>query len=201
MHLLGFSETINALMSSILKLVRFERNDSQWALDITVHVTLTRQACGVALAYNVQDPSALVRWPKSSQSPSLGRELWKHTCFELFARQPFDSDYFEWNFAPSGDWGFFAFSDTRIENPVQPLSVRPSLHFASSTPQNSRLEAIVPFGFSDSLAWAHCNHTAFPLGITCVLESVDGQLAYFALNHKSDKPDFHNSASFRPLVY
>ena len=45
--------------------------------------------------------------------PGRADELWRTTCFEAFLKPMGQSSYTEWNFAPSGDWASYAFSDYR----------------------------------------------------------------------------------------
>ena len=40
-------------------------------------------------------------------------ELWQTTCFEAFLRPMGQTGYSEWNFAPSGEWASYAFTDYR----------------------------------------------------------------------------------------
>src|SRR5689334_3335291 len=45
--------------------------------------------------------------------PERTDELWKTTCFEAFLRPLGETSYLEWNFAPSGQWASYEFSDYR----------------------------------------------------------------------------------------
>ena len=37
-------------------------------------------------------------------APARTDELWRHTCFEAFVKEAAGEDYYEFNFAPSGEW-------------------------------------------------------------------------------------------------
>ena len=54
-----------------------------------------------------------VRLVPSVCQPRRRDELWRHTCFELFARHSNESRYCEFNFSPCGDWAAYAFDNYR----------------------------------------------------------------------------------------
>lgn len=121
--------------------------------------------------------------PKASDA---GRTdgLWRSTCFEVFALLR-DGRYAEFNISPSGQWAAYGFSGYRegmadLEGPVQVLR-------AERTGDAFELDAII-------------NWTDWPrigrIGLSAVIEDIDGNLSYWALAHPSDKPDFHHPESF-----
>ena len=112
-------------------------------------------------------------------------ELWRTTCFEAFLAQPGDPAYAEWNFAPSGDWASYEFSDYRTGMRSPEVAAPPYI----------RIE--------DNLTWWTLGATiAVPAGITwelglsAVLEEPDGTKSYWALAHPGGPPDFHDRACF-----
>jgi hypothetical protein len=107
-------------------------------------------------------------------------ELWRTTCFEAFLKAEGESAYREWNFAPSGNWAAYEFSD-----------YREGMESADVAEPYVRVE--------DNMTWWAVGATiAVPsdagwlLGLSAVLEEKDGTKSYWALAHPNpDKPDFH----------
>jgi hypothetical protein len=133
----------------------------------------------------VADISAL-RIP-GSRSSRRAEHLWQHTCFEAFVMQGEGPGYREFNFSPSGEWAVYAFHSYRnggvLEDELCPEIV---VHKAMD-----RLElgaeisqGLLPHG------------RPLRLGLSAVVEDVDGILSYWALRHPPGKPDFHHADAF-----
>jgi len=117
--------------------------------------------------------------------PGRADDLWRTTCFEAFIRIAGEPGYFEWNFAPSGDWAAYAFSHYR-EGRVDAEAV--------STPY-VRIE--------DNFTWWAVGATiSIPvepdllLGLSAVIEETGGTKSYWALAHAPGPPDFHHADCF-----
>ena len=129
-------------------------------------------------------------------TPRFARDLWQHTCFEAFiaingqAGQAGQSAYHEFNFAPSGEWAFYAFSGYRKGGPVADEMLHPNIAIRS-TANRLELDAVVPL---DHLSAIHAR-ALLRIGLSAVIETSDG-LSYWALRHPKDKPDFHNADGF-----
>jgi hypothetical protein len=117
-----------------------------------------------------------------------GREdgLWRHTCFEAFvAADAAAPGYLEINVSPSLAWASYAFTGYRagqrdaLDAPLEALRVQRD---ASSLV----LEA--------DLVWEA--GPAPRIGLSAVLEELDGTLSYWALAHAPGRPDFHRRESF-----
>jgi hypothetical protein len=131
----------------------------------------------------------------SQEGPSrIGTELWRHTCFEAFIAVEGQTEYHEFNFAPSGEWTVYAFRDYRNGRPLADEKMDPQIAVRSS---DSRLEldALVRL---DTLSDIH-PHALLRIGLSAIIEASDG-LSYWALRHPEDKPDFHNAESFALLL-
>lgn len=131
-----------------------------------------------------------LRLSHEGSQPGKGRQddLWKHTCCEAFVWTP--SGYYEFNFAPSGDWAAYRFTGYR-EGMSKPELVAPVAE-ASRHGDSWRLDAFVNLLSIPGLA----DDVPVRLGLSAVLEMKDGGLSYWALAHPSDKPDFHHPDSF-----
>lgn len=138
------------------------------------------------LAYRLAGDLVRLRLPGSGQ-PSRTDGLWRHTCFEAFIGSHGTPAYREFNFSPSGAWAAYAFAGYRegmrsLEMSVPVIDVRHS---------EQGLELAVRLPAEDLPA-------ALPLrlGLSAVIEAVDGTLSYWALQHAAGRPDFHHPDSF-----
>jgi hypothetical protein len=116
-----------------------------------------------------------------AEDPGRADELWKTTCFEAFLRAEGEEAYREWNFATSGSWAAYDFSNYR-ENMAEA---------EIDSPPYVRIE--------DNFTWWALGATitvdsakSWTLGLSAILEEKDGTKSYWALTHPdTDKPDFH----------
>jgi hypothetical protein len=135
--------------------------------------------------FGVGAPAERFAIPKGAEG-TRADGLWKTTCFEAFLRARDDERYREWNFAPSGEWAAYDFSDYR-EGMAEP---------DVGAPPYIRME--------DNLTWFALGATiaveagkSWQLGLSAVLEERDGTRSYWALAHPpGDKPDFHHADCF-----
>jgi hypothetical protein len=122
--------------------------------------------------------------------PGFSTQLWRHTCFEAFIAVDGQPEYHEFNFAPSGEWAVFAFRGYRNGGPLMNEMRRPHI-CVRSTDVRLELDAVVRL---DTLSAMH-PRAALRVGLSAVVEANDG-LSYWALRHRSDKPDFHDADGF-----
>ena len=100
-------------------------------------------------------------------------------------------EYREFNFSPSGEWAVYDFQSYRnaiaqesgMENERSPAI---NVHRA-----NDRLELVVEIT-RDLVPHGRL----LRLGLSAVVEDVDGILSYWALRHPPGKPDFHHTDTF-----
>jgi hypothetical protein len=157
--------------------------------ELKVWATIDHAASLAAVAttniwFGVGAPAERFLIPEPAES-ARADELWKTTCFEAFLRPLGEQGYREWNFAPSGEWGAYDFSDYR-EN-MAPAQI--------DAPPYIRVE--------DNFTWwalgatiAVPADTNWQLGLSAVLEEKDGTKSYWALAHPGEKPDFHDPGCF-----
>jgi hypothetical protein len=119
--------------------------------------------------------------------PERADGLWRHTCFEVFVGGSNRHDYLEYNFSPSGQWQIYAFQDYRRDGRL-PAAESPSISRAL-TRGALQLEARIRLPGA-------VDEASLRLGICAVLEDTDGRLSYWALQHPTGKPDFHDPATF-----
>jgi hypothetical protein len=117
-------------------------------------------------------------------------KLWEHTCFEAFVAPQEGDAYFEFNFAPSGEWAAYVFRRYR-EGGALALDRTPAVSFRRTT-GGLELEAIIDPGLLPGI------HMGAPLrlGLSAVIQDERGDRSYWALRHPSGRPDFHHPDAF-----
>jgi hypothetical protein len=151
---------------------------------LTVEIERSAQS-GLTLRYRLAGNLEKILIP--APRPSAARDgLWRHTCFEAFAAAE-TATYREFNFSPSGAWAAYAFGAYRTQIPWT-IGMPPAIEVSRSQDQ--------------LLLTAHIAADDLPtggrltLGLTAVIESVDGNLSYWALHHPGERPDFHDRTGF-----
>ena len=137
-----------------------------------------------------------LRMPPPAATPARCDGLWRHSCFEAFARRGADRRYLEFNFATSGDWAAYEFSDCRqgqaalaqsdlsvtaLQAAPDRLLLRARADLSALSSANDRSAAAAPWHFN----------------LAAVLEDHNGALSYWALHHPCALPDFHDVRGFR----
>jgi hypothetical protein len=152
---------------------------------VEVGVT-TKPEGAIAIAFSLEGELSRLRIPES-RAPSRADGLWRHTCFEAFVMAGNGPGYREFNFSPSGEWAAYAFSGYR-DGDLLEVQSNPRIVVRRSA---DRLEL-------ESALHAECLPPGklLRLGLSAVLEDVDGHLSYWALKHPPGKPDFHHTDAF-----
>ena len=117
-------------------------------------------------------------------------ELWRTTCFEVFIRPGAGPGYFEFNFAPSTQWAAYGFDDTRTGMRPADLAAPPRIA-VRATPTPFELDVHLSLDAEDFPA-----DILWRLGLSAVIEELDGARSYWALTHPAAKPDFHHPDAF-----
>ncbi|EIC29172.1 MULTISPECIES: DOMON-like domain-containing protein [Methylomicrobium] len=153
----------------------------------SLSVEIERDAeAGLTLRYRLAGHLEKILIPAAKPS-AAGDGLWRHTCFEAFAAAAGTSAYREFNFSPSREWAAYAFGDYRARRPWS-IGTPPVIEV--SQPQDQLL--LTARIAADDLPAGD----RLTLGLTAVIESIDGNLSYWALHHPGEKPDFHDRAGF-----
>lgn len=139
------------------------------------------------LVYQLQGHLESLRVPAMNPAPQRRDGLWQHTCFEAFLGMGDGPAYLELNFSASGDWAAYRFDDYR--QGMRPLqNTSPPRIAVRRGPSQLELRMELPLDLQ-ALGVAASPLT---LGMTAVLESLDGGLSYWSCRHPGDKPDFHH---------
>ena len=116
-------------------------------------------------------------------------ELWKHTCFEAFIGLPGSQQYWELNVSPVGHWNLYSFKSYRQAGSDLVEALPPSLTMRQ-TRRDCRCNVVL-----DLRPWWPIEGMP-ELGLTMVVEEIDGRLSYWALSHPGEVADFHDRRSF-----
>jgi hypothetical protein len=120
-------------------------------------------------------------------APQRTDRLWEHTCFEAFLAMPGQDPYWELNLSPSTEWAAYRFLRYReAGGPAPDLEPRITVQ---RSPERLELHAVAALGALDT-------DRGLQVGLSAVVESLDGALSYWALRHGPGRPDFHHRAAF-----
>ena len=154
--------------------------------EFVLEVELERQEGALLLGYTLQGELERLRLPDVGAVLPLQR-LWAHTCFELFLARE-GGGYREFNFSPSGQWAFYAFSAYRQPTPT-PETPAPCQRWHRAPSCLSLRVRLSP----ESLP---SGRGALRLGLAAVLEGHGGAFSWWALAHPPGRPDFHAPEGF-----
>ncbi|MEX1994929.1 MAG: DOMON-like domain-containing protein [Steroidobacteraceae bacterium] len=154
--------------------VRLERVDGSGALRIR---------------WQVEGDIARLRLPAKAQALRADG-LWQHSCFEVFLQAAHADSYHEFNFAPSGAWAAYRFTGRRSGRSAPPIP--PPRIECARQPESFEMSATLPLAGLPECAQS----PLLRAGLAAVIEDERGQLAYWALAHRSTQPDFHDPATF-----
>ncbi len=139
------------------------------------------------IRYHVEAPiDAMVL--SAMESTQRADDLWKATCFEAFLSFGGGTKYIEFNFASSGQWAAYAFSDYRIKSGDLTIENHPEIGIDFGEDYFA-LEAIIELP-------KHIAKSAVSLGLSAVMVEKSERYSYWALSHGSEKPDFHHKDCF-----
>jgi len=129
--------------------------------------------------------------------PSRKDELWKTTCFELFFSIQGQTDYFELNFSPSGEWNAYHFDSYRngmeTEMRIQATQIRHGLKDGlfelQTTVDLSQL-------MTELRAQLGSPNITLDASLSAVIQNQKGSTTFWALRHVGNQPNFHLRDSF-----
>ena len=156
----------------------------------SVTVDLVHGDDSLLLRYRLAVDAGAVLLPAAAP-PVRTDGLWRHTCFEAFIAPAGSSEYWEYNFSPSGAWAAYHFTACRTG--MTPLAQGAAPHIAvDAGAAQFTLAATLDL---DWLARSR-GMAGLRLGLTAVIEDRAQGLSYWALQHVAEKPDFHRADSF-----
>jgi hypothetical protein len=165
--------------------------DSRCAAVTEIAVDVARPRPGaLVLRYVVSGRMSELRLPAAAMSVRAD-ELWRHTCFEAFIRAAPSAAYYEFNLAPSTQWGAYGFTGYRDGMRMAGEIGAPRIE-VQSAPERYTLQAALEL---EKVPRLPCD-AAWRLGLAAVIEEANGDKSYWALAHPPGKPDFHHADCF-----
>jgi hypothetical protein len=156
---------------------------------IEARVTWTRDNA-LAFSYVLKADLTRLRIPPP-KPPRKADRLWQQTCFEAFISVKGKPEYYEFNFAPSGQWAAYRFQRYRVGTAVDDSELAPKIAVCTVTDRLD-LDALIRLDRLPAIppgAWLQ-------LALSAVIEDESGMLSYWALKHPPGKPDFHHPDAF-----
>jgi hypothetical protein len=138
------------------------------------------------LDYRAIGAIELVDWPHWKGVEPADR-LWEHSCFEAFVRADGAAGYAELNFTTSGQWAAYAFTGYR--QGVQPIG--DVMVGGGRTFRDGMIDIRRTVELPD---WAEAQ--TWQLGLSVVIETLEGEKSFWALAHPDGPPDFHHDICF-----
>ncbi len=168
-------------LDNMLQLICHANSPSESVQSIKCYSTLN-EAGHLWIRYHVEAPLEALVLP-DMESTQRADCLWETTCFEAFLSFGDGTEYIELNFASSGQWAAYAFSDYRIKTRDLLIENHPEIGIDFGD-NYFALEAIVELP-------NHIARSDLRLGLSVVIEERGQAHSYWALSHRSEKPDFH----------
>jgi hypothetical protein len=150
----------------------------------TIDARVTRAGANLSIAYALEADLEALRVPPERTAHRVDG-LWRQTCLEAFIGAG-AAGYYEFNFAPSGEWAVYRFSGYRAG--MAAAGAAPATRIAR-TAGGFTLDATLDLALLQLPSPAR-------LALAAVIEEASGRLSYWALAHPPGKPDFHHSDSF-----
>jgi len=149
-----------------------------------VRVQVERGSTALSLTYALGGDVDRIRLPPQGRRQRT-EDLWRHTCFEAFLKVPGEEAYHEFNFSPSGDWAAYRFDGYRAGRAELDIP-------APSIGGHHSGDLLVTFVSLEGLP----SNRFWRIGLSAVVEDLDGRLSYWALAHPPGDPDFHHPDCF-----
>jgi hypothetical protein len=144
----------------------------------------------LTVQYSLSGKVNEVLFPTLDPQPGRRNGLWLATCFEFFLAFPEESQYWEFNFSPSGDWNIYRMKAYRqFEIHEEVLFEKPELTLRKGR-HCFQLVASVELSPIFEL------DNGIQAGIACVIQTRDRHETYWALTHPASQADFHLREGF-----
>jgi len=168
-------------------MLRHPNNDLAVVDSFVVRVEFTEDY--LHLQYELTGELSTLNIP-ARQAPCAVDGLWQQTCFEAFIAVTGEERYYEFNFSPSSAWAAYAFSAYRKRSAWTIDS--PPIIRCTQTKESLIMDVLIA---AVDLPLKRVEQS-FQLGITAVIETNEGALSYWALQHSDGAPDFHQRKHF-----
>ncbi|MCU0551486.1 MAG: DOMON-like domain-containing protein [Leptolyngbya sp. Prado105] len=156
------------------------------ALGLELTGDIARTENRLRLHYDLFDEFSEVVIP-AAHSPQRRNNLWQTTCFEFFLGVQNSPQYWEFNLSPSGDWNVYRFESYRTG--MQEELTLTQLPFEFDAIEKS---CTIDFDLSPIIQ----ADQLLNVSITAVIQTLDEQITYWAIQHCGAEADFHLRESF-----
>lgn len=157
--------------------------------DFKLTGNLARDSNTLAIRYVLFGPLAELVIPEPVDLPARKQGLWEATCFEFFLAVKHSPQYWEFNLSPAGDWNVYRFAAYR--QGMQEETAFTSLPFNIQNQSDALLLTLE----IDLYQIVQADQT-LEIAISTVIKHRDGEVTYWALNHRGSQADFHRRDSF-----
>ena len=156
------------------------------------HITgeIERTENRLSIRYVVTGEIDSILLPTLVKSPSRKHDLWKATCFEFFIAIKDQPQYWEFNMSPSNNWNVYAMDAYRQVN------MREEVAFTQLPFEFKKTNAEILLDISVDLNPILQHDQVLQIGITTIIQTMDGNESYWALAHPGQQADFHLRDSF-----
>jgi hypothetical protein len=162
--------------------------------ELTITGTISRLGNRIDLRYSLVGKMDDIVLAAPSGQPRRRAELWRTTCFEMFLAVRHQPRYWEFNFAPSGDWNIYRMDGYRRLGFGEERSVR-QLPF--QVDWQDRIFALTATIDLNTLVQ---QNDPLDIGLNSIILTKGGVETYWALTHPAPQPDFHRRESFILLL-
>lgn len=157
---------------------------------IEIMGTITKQDNLLSIHFSVQGDIDDILLPVQIDFPTRKHDLWKATCFEFFIALKNQPGYWEFNLSPSSDWNVYAMDAYRQVN------MREEAAFQSLPFEFCKTSEEISLDISVDLEPILRSDQILQIGITTIIETLDGSETYWALAHPGSQADFHVRKGF-----
>lgn len=145
------------------------------------------------LGFWVTDPLQQMIWPAPVAGHPRHHGLWQQTCFELFIGIDGQDDYREINLSPSGAWQAYAFEEYRYPDTSPPQTAH-DIDLIQLQRTKFGITAALDIQNFLNHHQVRLNHIYCGISAVCVTAH---EQQYFALQHSTAQPDFHNKRDWQ----
>lgn len=176
-------------MKQTFTLQPFEPDD----LLLSINSSVEYQQGLLEISYFLAGDLAQVLFPAAVDMPLRKSALWEATCLEFFLAPVGQTNYWEFNLSPNGNWQVFQLNDYR-EGLKDEAAVNYLPFVIEQTSETLRLD------LSIDLTCLFPPDTALEMAITAVVQASTGEYSYWSLQHGGKAADFHRRADFTILL-
>jgi hypothetical protein len=161
--------------------------------DLAITGTMNYHSGQLSISYEITGDLSKLLIPPPVDIPVRQLALWEATCLEFFLAPVVQPNYWEFNLAPSGNWQVFKLDSYR--QGLRDEEVLESLPFAVEVD-----DLALKLKVSIDLTKIISAQIPLEISVTAVIQDIDGDFSYWAIDHAGTSADFHLRDSFKNLV-